>query len=81
MILLATLLFIVCLIVELSPRINTDNAIKKTGIGFVLIGALVEMTGKESPFIEIGLIIYLTANICSAYCTRRKRRLTDNETA
>ena len=74
---IAFILFVCCLLVELSPRINTENVIKKVGIGFVMVGALVEMTGKDSVFIEIGLIIYLVANLCSAYCTRRKRRLAD----
>lgn len=74
---LATVLFIVCLLVELSPRINTENHFKKIGIGFVMVGALVEMAGHESPFVEVGIVLYLIANLCTAYCTKRRRRAND----
>lgn len=75
---LALLLFTLCVAVEFSPRINTDNVAKKIGIGFVMIGALVEMVKTDSPFIEIGLIMYLSANLCTAYLSKPKRRASDN---
>ena len=70
-------LFGACIAVELSLKVNTDNILKKIGIGFIAVGALVEFAGKDSAFIEIGILTYLVANICSAYCTKRKRRECD----
>ena len=70
-------LFGACIAVELSEKINTENIIKKVGIGFIAVGALVEFAGRDSVFIEIGVLTYLAANICSAYCTKRKRRESD----
>lgn len=70
-------LFGAAMAVELSYKINTENILKKIGIGFIAVGALVEFAGRESLFIEIGILVYLFANICSAYCTNRKRRSAD----
>lgn len=70
-------LFGAAIAVELSLKINTENILKKIGIGFIAVGALVEFTGKNSLFIEIGILTYLMANIISAYCTNRKRRYND----
>jgi len=71
------ILFLVCLAVELSPKINTDNNIKKIAIGFVMVGAIVEYTGRESPFIEIGICAYLAANLITAHLSNPKRRVAD----
>lgn len=71
------ILFIICVAVELSPRINTDNNIKKIAIGFVMVGAIVEYSGKDSPFIEFGIAAYLVANLYTAYCSNPKRRAND----
>jgi hypothetical protein len=71
------MLFSACIAVELSERVNTDNVIKKVGIGFIAVGALVEFAGRDSAFVEIGMLTYFTANICSAYLTKRKRRESD----
>lgn len=71
------ILFIICVAVELSPRINTDNNVKKIAIGFVMVGAIVEYTGRDSMFIEFGIAIYLLANLITAYCTKPKRRAVD----
>lgn len=71
------LLFVACIAVELSLCINTENVIKKIGIGFIAVGALIQYGGKHSVFIEWGILIYLIANICSAYCMKRQRRTDD----
>ncbi len=68
------LLFTLCIAVELSEKINTDNILKKIGIGFIAVGALIAYAGKINDLVEIGVLIYLSANICSAYCSTRKRR-------
>lgn len=70
-------LFGAAMAVELSIKINTENILKKIGIGFIAVGSLVEFSGKYSNFIEIGVLTYLIANIISAYFTRRQRREND----
>jgi hypothetical protein len=70
-------LFGACIAVELSPKIHTDNILKKIAIGFIAVGALVEYVGRDSIFIEIGILSYLIANLCTAYCFNPKRRSAD----
>lgn len=70
-------LFGACIAVELSPKIYTDNILKKISIGFIAVGALVEFAGHDSIFIDIGILAYLVANICTAYCSKPKRRSAD----
>lgn len=72
-------LFCACIAVELSLNINTENIIKKVVIGLIAVGSLVEFTGRDSVFIELGILTYLIANICSAYCTKRQRRADDKQ--
>ena len=74
------ILFIICVAVELSPKINTENHIKKIALGFVMVGCIVQWSGHSSPFIPIGIAAYLFANLCTAYCIKPKRRSSDNET-
>lgn len=71
------ILLVICIAVELSPRINTENHIKKIALGFVMVGCIVEYSGHHSHFIEIGIAAYLFANLCTAYCTKPKRRSID----
>ena len=70
-------LFGACIAVELSPKIHTDNILKKIAIGFIAVGSLVEYVGRESIFIEVGILIYLVANISTAYISNPKRRSAD----
>lgn len=70
-------LFGACIAVELSPKIHTDNILKKIAIGLIAVGALVEFTGRDSVFIEVGILTYLAANLCVAYCTKPRRRKVD----
>lgn len=70
-------LFGACIAVELSPKIHTDNILKKIAIGFIAVGALVEYVGRDSIFIEVGILIYLVANISTAYISNPKRRSID----
>lgn len=71
------MLFSVCIAVELSDKIHTDNILKKIAIGFISVGALVEFAGKQSLLIEIGILTYLIANICTAYVFQPRRRKAD----
>lgn len=70
-------LFGACIAVELSPKIHTDNILKKIAIGFIAVGALVEYVGRDSIFIEVGILVYLVANLATAYCSKPKRRSLD----
>jgi hypothetical protein len=70
-------LFGACIAVELSPKIHTDNILKKIAIGFIAVGSLVEYVGRDSIFIEVGILVYLVANLCTAYCSKPKRRSVD----
>lgn len=70
-------LFSVCIAVELSPKIHTDNILKKIAIGFIAVGALAAYDGHHTPFINVGILVYLTANLCTAYCFKPKRRKAD----
>jgi len=71
------LLFSACIAVELSSKINTNNCIKKVGIGFIAVGALVSYASERSEFIEIGILIYLIANIFNAYFLKYFRHGSD----
>jgi hypothetical protein len=51
------LLFALCIAVELSLKINTDNILKKLGIGFIAVGALAEYDHHHTPLIVIGIVI------------------------
>lgn len=70
-------LFGACIAVELSPKIHTDNILKKIAIGLIAVGALVEFTGRDSIFIEFGILTYLLTNIINAYHSQPKRRSAD----
>lgn len=68
------LLFIVCIWLVITRRINTDNVIKLVGIGCIAVGALIELKNKNSNLIEFGILLYFTVNIITAYFGTRKRR-------
>lgn len=71
------ILFVACIVIEISPRINTDTVLKKIGIGFIAVGSLVEMYGHHSKFIAFGLIMYFMSNILESYYVKYKRRVMD----
>lgn len=57
------LIFLLCILAELSPKINTRNVLGKLFIGMVAIGALISMAGKDTIFIELGITGYITVSI------------------
>lgn len=71
------MLFSVCIAVELSQKIHTDNILKKIAIGFIAVGALAAYDGHYTPFITIGILVYLAANLFTAYCFKPRRRKVD----
>lgn len=42
------LLAIVCLYMEFSDKVNTDNILNKIGLGLVIIGALIGIYGESN---------------------------------
>lgn len=71
------LLFAACIWLVMSEKINTDNIIKLVGIGCISVGALLEMGNKHSYLIELGILLYFTANLMTAYLGNRQRRYYD----
>lgn len=71
------LLFIACIWLVMSEKINTDNIIKLIGIGFIAVGALIELGGKQSNLIEFGVLFYFMANLITAYLGKKNRRYYD----
>lgn len=71
------LLFLACIWLVVSTKINTDNIIKLVGIGFIAVGALVELAGRNSLLIEYGILFYFIANLITAYLGNQKRRYYD----
>lgn len=70
-------LFAVCIAVELSIKISTENILRKVAIGFIAVGSLVEYAGRDSTFIEIGILIFLVASLITAYIVKPTRRSYD----
>lgn len=71
------LLFSACIWLVVSEKINTDNILKLVGIGFVAVGSLVEYAGHDKGLVEIGVLLYFSANLIHAYFGSRKRRYYD----
>lgn len=51
------------ILAECSKRINTRNILKKVGLGIIILGCLVELSGHENELIEIGAFSYIAADI------------------
>ena len=71
------LLFIVCLWMVITKRINTDNPIKLIGIGFIAVGSLIGLAGKNTLLVELGVFLYFIADLIIAYFGCKKRRYYD----
>lgn len=48
---------------ECSRRIDTRNIIKKIGLGIIIIGCLVELSGHSNGLIEMGAFAYILSDI------------------
>lgn len=72
------LVFIVALAIELSTKCNTRNLVKKTGLAFIMIGALVHLSHKGNYCIEIGCFMMLCSELYKAYTASLDRRKTDH---
>lgn len=48
---------------ECSNRIDTTNIFMKIGLGIIIIGCLVELSGYTTQLIELGAFSYIIADI------------------
>jgi hypothetical protein len=68
------LLFIACIWIVVTSKINTDNSVKLIALGLIAIGALIDLADRRNVLIELGILIYLSSKIYCAYFGSRKRR-------
>lgn len=68
------ILFLLCITIEFSPHVNTDNIIQKIGIGMIAIGALIEHIGKHNSLIVLGAILYFSVTLYSEYYFKYHRK-------
>jgi hypothetical protein len=69
--------FIIVLIagvMELSPRFDTKNFVKKFGLMLIILGALANLARREQPLMEVGLAFYLCVELCGAFLYRTFER-------
>jgi len=71
------LLFIACICVVLSTKINTDNFLKLIALGCVAVGSLIGIEQGHNGLVALGVLLYFTSNLLSAYLGNRKRRYYD----
>jgi hypothetical protein len=51
-------------VMEFSNHFNTDNSIKKLALLLIILGALAHLANRDQPLIEIGLLIYMSIELC-----------------
>lgn len=51
------------LFAECSKRIDTRNILKKIGLGIIILGCIVELSGHTNELIELGAFSYILADI------------------
>jgi intracellular septation protein A len=61
-------------VMELSPRFDTKNFVKKIALMLIILGALASLAKKEQPLIELGLAFYLSVELCGAFMYRTFER-------
>jgi uncharacterized membrane protein YhhN len=71
------LIFVASAIIEISDRCNTKNAFKKIGLGFVMVGCLLNLSHRPNEMLAIGLCLFLAAELTHAYLHRKNRRAHD----
>lgn len=54
---------IVGLWAECSSKVDTRNILKKIGLGIIILGCLVELSGHSNQLIEFGAFSYIIADI------------------
>jgi hypothetical protein len=67
-------ILVVAGIMELSPKFDTKNFIKKFGLMLIIIGALAHLAKKEQPIMEIGFAVFLLVELVGSYAYRTFER-------
>jgi hypothetical protein len=57
-------------IMELSPKFDTTNFIKKFALMLIIIGALAHLARRDQPIMEIGFSVLLMVELVGSYCYR-----------
>jgi hypothetical protein len=76
------LLIAMCVYMELSEKINTDNLLNKIGIACVMVGAFISVykelhvIAQPNNLIAIGVFLHFICDINNCY-KRRNRRIGD----
>lgn len=78
-----SLLVALCVYMELSSKVNTDNIINKIAIGFIMVGALIKIYAESHTMLEqnhlvcIGIFLHFLCEI--RFSHRINRRTTDRK--
>jgi hypothetical protein len=71
------LLIATCLFMWSSSKINTYTFLKILGLGLIIIGAIINIAGKQNSLIEIGLLFYFSCESIVAYFRKQNERESD----
>lgn len=52
---------------ECSKNINTRNLFKKIGLGLIVFGSLIDISGYPNLLLELGAMSYVAADIWKKY--------------
>jgi hypothetical protein len=66
------LLIALCLLMELSSRVNTHNIGKKVALALIIIGCSLLIAGKSNQLVELGIFGYLLIDVIVCFLTKRK---------
>jgi hypothetical protein len=71
------LIFGMAAFLEVSHKCNTRNLLKKIALTFMMIGAILILSNRHNFLIEIGVCLYLIAELSQTYLSKRQRRAYD----
>ena len=81
-ILFYSVLIALCVYMELSSKVNTDNILNKIGIGFIIVGSIIKIYAvshhipHENHLVCIGIFLHFICEINYGY-KRKNRRMGD----
>lgn len=62
---------------EVSTKINTDNVVKKAGLGLVAVGSIINLYHEGNLLMPAGFIIFLLPNALNTFRKYQQRRASD----
>jgi hypothetical protein len=71
------LIFGMAAFLEISHKCNTRNLLKKAALASMMLGAILILSNHHNFLIEIGVCLYLIAELGQAFLTKRQRRAYD----